>query len=549
MNVKKERLLQWLPILLILTGAVLRFYRLGLIPYGLNNDEASIGYDAWALATYGIDRNGYPWPVYPITWGSGGGGPMVVYLAVLTEKLIGHSILSLRLPSAILGAMTLPLFYLLLKKAFGNPAALAGLILLIFNPWHFLMSRFALDCNTFAFWLVLALLLFLIGAQTGKTIYYLLSAALFALCLYVYGSATIVIPVFLLLIAGLAVKRRLLTVRQLLSAIIVFLLILSPLIVFYMINFLDLPAIVTGRFSIPRFVTSRIVFYTFDASLPRHMGESLLYMLRFLTTGPLDTEVTCNQAPGYGVFYRYTFPLTFLGIIVSVLSLRGKLHRRQAAYGGPVSGLLLAGNLILFTCSIVFSLFLRLEISRMTLFLVPVLIFQAIALQFLFDYIGRAAYILILIVFCVGAAFFLRNYFGGRYRAASAENFMAGYGDAVLYAESLRETHAGNALPSDATSPIIYSTYSHVAAPFAVVLYYTETPVDDFMDTVVYRDEVSEARIAVAFTHYVFGLPEDIADNRYADDILILHKEDLNRLPAENYEATFFRDYAVAVRR
>ena len=66
--------------LIMIAACLLRLYKLGDIPYGLQQDEASIGYDAFCLANYGIDRNGYHWPVYPITWGCGGGSPLLIYM-------------------------------------------------------------------------------------------------------------------------------------------------------------------------------------------------------------------------------------------------------------------------------------------------------------------------------------------------------------------------------------------------------------------------------------------------------------------------------------
>lgn len=534
-----NRLLYLMPFLLIALGAFLRFYRLGMIPYGLNNDEASIGYDAYALATYGIDRNGYPWPVYPITWGGGGGGPMAVYLCVLTEKLFGHGVFFLRLPSAILGTLTLPLFYLLLKKTFDDRTALAGLLLLALNPWHLLMSRFTLDCNTLAFWLAGALLFFILGAGSRKTVYFFLSAVLFALCLYVYGSATLVIPVFLLLTARYAVKHSLMSIRQLLVSVLCFLAVLSPLLIFYAVNFLDLPAIVTALFSIPRFVTSRSVFYAFDRDLPRHMGESLLYLVRFLTIGPKDTEVVCNQVPGFGVFYRYTFPLTVWGIVSAVTFLRNRKILPGAQADPELQALLIRATLILFTCTTVFSLFLRLEISRMTLFLLPVLTLQAVGIRDITERFGNRAYVLLFAGICAGAMFFTRSYFGERYHRVADDHFMAGYGEAVLYAEECRSERPEETM--------IYSTYSHVAAPFAVALYYTKTPVQDFIDTAVYKVS-GDAQIATAFTHFVFGLPEDIETEQYAQDILILHEEDLSRFSARDYTFTPFEKFSVAVR-
>jgi hypothetical protein len=57
---------------------VTRLFGLDLIPGGLNQDEAAIGYDAWALANYGIDRNGFTFPILPMSWGSGAGG-FIIY--------------------------------------------------------------------------------------------------------------------------------------------------------------------------------------------------------------------------------------------------------------------------------------------------------------------------------------------------------------------------------------------------------------------------------------------------------------------------------------
>ena len=55
--------------IIMIIAAFMRLYRLGGVPYGLQQDEASLGYDAFCLATKGIDRNGYPYPIYPITSG------------------------------------------------------------------------------------------------------------------------------------------------------------------------------------------------------------------------------------------------------------------------------------------------------------------------------------------------------------------------------------------------------------------------------------------------------------------------------------------------
>ena len=180
--------------ILFLLGTFLRFYRIGLLPNGLQQDEASIGYEAYCLANFGTDRNGYPFPVYPITWGSGGGSPLLIYLNVITTKLFGSNVFALRFVPAFLGSLTLVLFYLLLRKMWNERIALAGLAVLALTPWHIVLSRWSLDSNTMPFWLCLATLLFVMAVRSQKTWQYCLAAAAYSLCLYSYGAANVVIP-------------------------------------------------------------------------------------------------------------------------------------------------------------------------------------------------------------------------------------------------------------------------------------------------------------------------------------------------------------------
>ena len=95
---------------LLCLGAALRILGLGFFPPGLNQDEASTGCDAWALLVSGMDRNGDSWPVLFASWGS---GQNVLYAYVLLPlmALFGRSVTVLRLPAALLGTLSLFLFW------------------------------------------------------------------------------------------------------------------------------------------------------------------------------------------------------------------------------------------------------------------------------------------------------------------------------------------------------------------------------------------------------------------------------------------------------
>ena len=521
-------------LLIILAGAFLRFYALGGIPYGLNQDEASIGYDAWTLATSGIDRNGYSWPVYPITWGSGGGSPLMVYLAVLTTKLFGATVFSLRLTPAIAGVLTLVLFFFVVRMLLGDAAALAGTAFLAVCPWHIILSRWALDSNTLPFWLVLAILLFLKGERSGRTGTFLLSAAVFAVCLYAYGSATVTVPLFLLLICIYSIRHRRLTVKQMLLSMVIFLIVFAPLLVFYIVNYLDLPEMKILCFSVPKFTAARSVFYT-----PQQVLQNLPYNLKYLfgifTRGTDEAEILCNYVPGFATLYEFTFPVTILGLAGHLRDLiRKKEYQEDAVFS------------LLILVSVLFTLFIEPDINRMTLIFIPLIYFHTRGLCMmmqaarLLEKEGRKRALPVLcaavvLVMAAGFALFARAYYGPAYRELSAESFMPGYGDAVVYAESVREEN-GTA----------YSTYRHVAAPFMPALFYLQTPAEEFINTAVYRDNNEEFRVATSFGHWVFGIPEDMEElSEHPEDVLVIHKEEIPAYDGDLYEISQFHDFAV----
>ncbi len=107
-EMKRTERMEWIAAaMLLILGAALRLIALGALPFGLNQDEASAGYEAYALLTSGIDRCGKSWPVLFISWGSGQ-NVLMSYLAIPFIALLGLSEWTLRLPNAISGC--LPLF-------------------------------------------------------------------------------------------------------------------------------------------------------------------------------------------------------------------------------------------------------------------------------------------------------------------------------------------------------------------------------------------------------------------------------------------------------
>lgn len=134
--------------ILLLIGILSRILFIDKQPNALNVDEASSGYEAWSILNYGIDRNGNFLPVFLISWGSGQNA-LYSYLMIPFIKLLGLNALAVRMPMAIIGCISLIVFYLLIKELKNEKVALVGLAFFVICPWHIMKSRWGLESNIF----------------------------------------------------------------------------------------------------------------------------------------------------------------------------------------------------------------------------------------------------------------------------------------------------------------------------------------------------------------------------------------------------------------
>ena len=507
---------------IILFAAAVRLIGLGSVPAGLQQDEASLGYDAFAIAKYGVDRNGFAYPIYPITWGCGGGSPLMIYINVLTIKLFGTGVVKLRLLPAILGIATVYIFYLILKEiTLSYKKSLFGAAFLALCPWHIILSRWSLDSNIMPFTLGLSVYLFILGIKTEKTLIYCLSAAAYAMCMYSYGSATIVVPIHLILISIYCLRKKVLSVKQLILAVLTFVIVFSPLLVFYAVNYLGFPEIVTDSFSFNKFTASRSdeVFIRFDSSLPRELWENIRQLIITLTIGDND-EMLCHFIPGYATLFEFTFPITFLGIFLgkrAFLKCEDTKENSERAIDDDKKSAMDAVFVTLLISCVLLAVGIRADVSRMVMIFLPLVYFLVKGISFIWDRRAACAYAVMAVV-VLAAGLFIKDYFTG-FNDKTANLFMPGYGEAAKRAYEI----AG-----DDTE--IYSTYENLSAPFVIALYYTDYNPVKFADTVVYKDETDEFRVAESFGNFKFGLPEDYASYAGKDAVLILSSSELDTI-------------------
>ena len=114
-NIKNKFILA--EILLFLLGFIVRTVGIQYFPIGLNTDEASSGYEAYSILNYGIDRNGNFLPIFLVAWGSGQNA-LYTYLMIPFVKLFGLNIITTRLTMAIIGCISLIIWFLFLQINF-----------------------------------------------------------------------------------------------------------------------------------------------------------------------------------------------------------------------------------------------------------------------------------------------------------------------------------------------------------------------------------------------------------------------------------------------
>jgi 4-amino-4-deoxy-L-arabinose transferase-like glycosyltransferase len=195
---KKETILL---IVITLLGFVFRFYALGDIPQSLARDEVSAAYNAYSIIKTARDEHGV---LLPLAFKAFGDWklPVEIYLEIPGIILFGLNAFSTRLPEALLGSLSVPLLYFMLRQAFRKlpeSIPLAAAFFLAISPWHVFMSRVAFGYNVLGlFFFIGAVYFFFRFLSEKKPLLLFVSNVGFILTLFSYTAFHIFTPLFLL---------------------------------------------------------------------------------------------------------------------------------------------------------------------------------------------------------------------------------------------------------------------------------------------------------------------------------------------------------------
>lgn len=193
----------------------LRLFYLGGVPQSLEWDEVAIGYDAFALLKTGRDQFGN---LLPLVFRSldDWKPPLYEYLSVPIVAKLGLANFSIRIPSAVLGALSSLLTYYLTKEILRNLGklitranreriALTAALFLALSPWHLQFSRAAFEVNIAVFFFIATVLTFLQSFREEKK-WLIIATIFFGLLIFSYHSARVVGPILLFSALGLFFK-------------------------------------------------------------------------------------------------------------------------------------------------------------------------------------------------------------------------------------------------------------------------------------------------------------------------------------------------------
>lgn len=410
-------------LLIILFGFGLRIWRITAVPPGLSNDEIAIAYEAYSIANTGRDSLGRSLPV-SFKVNEDRRAPLYVYLTAPFVQILGNKEISVRLPSVIIGTLTIIGLYLLVKKlGFGELGSLAAAFLLAITPWHVYISRIGFETNLALLFVVFGAYFFLKGVDKRK--YLFVSSVFFALSLYSYYTEWVFTP--LLLISLTAVYfRRISRKKDILIYWFIFLLLILPILIdafFFkgvvrannemLLNDFLLGNKIAG---VGNIISKGFIIFSFwfDKYL-RYIGFDYLFGHGLPVASP-------HGSSDFGLLNIVQFPLFLLGVYyaVGLKNKNTKMVLLAWSLLGPLVPSLTEGEL---------------NLGRNLQTLIPLTIVSALGLAWIWEKTkNKIVFAVCLLAILTNFAFFYRHYLT-YFPIYYSENWSYGFKQIALYAK------------------------------------------------------------------------------------------------------------------
>lgn len=413
--------------LLLLYGIVMiRFIALGAVPGGMNQDGAMGAVDALALSEYGTDRFGTWLPAHFRAWGYGQMSVLLSYLTVPFIKLWGLSPLTARLPMAVLSLLGGAAVYALVKEMVSEKAALAALLFLAINPWHFMQSRWALDCNVFPHMFIIGTCFLVKGLKKHKFLY--LSMVFYALCMYSYGVSFYMVPFFLLISCVILLKNKYVCAKQIFLCMGIYFGLAFPIYATMLINFMKWDTVTLPFTTMPYFEGSvRANDILFFSEQPvRQFFHNLGSFIRVVFLQKPD--LIWNAIDDFGTMYLCSMPFVLMGAGIAVYqAVRESDRKKRTGY---------QVLLVYWGCSIFTGVCINsVNVNRINIIFYCHIIFAGLAFFYIVKRWKRIVGVL-LIIYSIQSLLFFNRYFT-RWADEMEDVFYTDFLEAVEFAGNL----------------------------------------------------------------------------------------------------------------
>ena len=523
---------------LILVGAAVRLVWLADVPLGLHQDEASIGYEAWALLEHGISRHGYPYPVHFVAWGSGQNA-LYAYLCMPFIWLLGLNVWAVRLPQALLGVAALFAMYAVGRRLVDRRFALCALFVLVVSPWHVMASRWGLESNMLPVLLLFAFALLLRGLERPR--YVVAAFAVLALALYAYATAYVFVPLFVLGILAYGWRRHFAHIRHWALGLAAMAVVAFPMGLFLLVNLLRLPAIELPLLSIPRYTgelrLSETVFSAEDA--PSALGavwtNAKLAFEILVVNG--RTAYVHNALPEFGYFYHR------VGLCVTLAG--ASLMVRDLVRGVAPRNLLIVAWL---GAGAVTATIADPHMQRLNVLLVPLLLCAAYGLRAplalaspahpgkaraarWIERTANVARVAALAYLAISFAAFARHYFV-EFGPSTPFNMHPSYARALAHVVERADADDAIYVPKDVLYP--------------AVLFHDPPDPRQYLKTVEFERIDVPFQQPLSFGRYRIGMDDEAVANGNA---FVVHAATAHLFPESEFALTPFEHYSAVIRR
>lgn len=451
-------------------------------------------------------------PAFLVAWGSGQNA-LLTYLMIPFIKILGLNVLSVRLPMAILGCISLIIMYLLLNKISNKKIATIGLAFFAICPWHIIKSRWGLESNLFPDLILIFTYLLVKGLEDKNKILYYLSFAIAGITAYAYGTSYYFLPVFIIPLLIILVKKQKITIKQAIISLAIVGVVSLPIILYVIINTLNLNQINLPFVTIPKLEVNRYKELTaiFSSDFFTNSISNFIESMKIFIT---QTDgLPWNSIYPFGTIYLFSTVFTIIGLIDSFRKNKLVEIKYRSIFN------------IWFIVAIILTFICDPNINRLNIIMIPIIYYTIIGIYLVVNDRKKVA-IGIAILYVISFGLFMKKYFSED--CNEYETFESDLEEVIQYVDKIENKD-------------IYIT-NKIKSSYMYTLFYTQYDTREFVDTAEYENKYVEFREVNSFGKYHF---QKIGDLKTEENVYVIRKEDRENYDLEDCKVTEFEKYVV----